>query len=475
MIRRCLLVTVIALLAVTPLYADTAKLYVKCNVKAVVSVNGTEAGETGKLIKDVPSGKVTVTVTAEGYEEYSKEIDLRPGEINKIEVTLKKAEMAKLLVKCNVKAKVFVNGVKAGDTGKTISDLPEGKAKVKVSAAGYEDFEKEVVLTKGKTCRLEVTLKEPVALVDIITDPPGARVIIDKVEEGDVTPLTVSVKPGKHDLLIVLEGHKDIVMKGEEFTDGKTIEKKMEEGKSRWREPKKHKKKSRPVRLYTDFSTGEMPGWLEAKTGGGGKWSIEKGMGVLDLPQREQVGVLLVTKRFDISKPFRLRVRLTYPGQGGTRTPFSPIEIRTGDEVFESERGSGPKPVSYSLGLCTNSCIRPFMSAPGGNAESIVRGKGPAKMTCYDKKIIRTSRDEHSLQNNKVPLIWEMVSKNRVLTCNLYDANERLLLTYGPINLAPCVKHDVGKFRILLGDVFAERTKGRAEYDWLEFEFPEGM
>ncbi|MHC4663127.1 MAG: PEGA domain-containing protein, partial [Planctomycetota bacterium] len=70
------------------------------------------------------------------------------------------ASGGRLHVKCNVAAKVYLNGIYVGETGKLISDLPAGEARLKVVAEGYVPHEEKIDITGGEVTIKNVVLKK---------------------------------------------------------------------------------------------------------------------------------------------------------------------------------------------------------------------------------------------------------------------------------------------------------------------------
>ncbi|TET32758.1 MAG: PEGA domain-containing protein [Planctomycetota bacterium] len=66
----------------------------------------------------------------------------------------------KLYVKSNVKGKVYLNGVKIGETGKVLEGLPLGKVKLRIVAEGYVTHEEEIKLADEMVVNVKVNLKK---------------------------------------------------------------------------------------------------------------------------------------------------------------------------------------------------------------------------------------------------------------------------------------------------------------------------
>ncbi|MBX3192689.1 MAG: PEGA domain-containing protein [Labilithrix sp.] len=109
----------------------------------------------------VRAGPATIEVTAEGYEPFTKEIDLRPRETTKLDVHL---EERQTLVIVAVRSQptdsdVFIDGIGSGRSP-VEARVTSGTHVVTVSRRGYDDERVEVTIGKGERRDLDVTLKE---------------------------------------------------------------------------------------------------------------------------------------------------------------------------------------------------------------------------------------------------------------------------------------------------------------------------
>ena len=59
-----------------------------------------------------------------------------------------------------------------------------------------------------------MTLKKVQAKLHIVTDPPGAAVFIDDEAYPGTTPIEVAVESGRHNIVIVKDGFRDVVRRG---------------------------------------------------------------------------------------------------------------------------------------------------------------------------------------------------------------------------------------------------------------------
>jgi len=122
-----------------------------------------------------------------------------------------------LYVRCNVSARVSVDGLPVGETNRVLTDLPAGKTitvEVTDPSGRYEPARKEVVLAPDRITRVKVTLEKVRARLRITTEPPGAEVYVDDEAYPGRTPLELALDPGRYTVVVVKEGFQDVVLRG---------------------------------------------------------------------------------------------------------------------------------------------------------------------------------------------------------------------------------------------------------------------
>jgi hypothetical protein len=109
----------------------------------------------------VRAGPATIEVTAEGYEPFRKEVDLRAKQTTKIDVELKsRKEIAKLAVRSHPPgADVSVDGVGFGRTPLE-AEIAAGTHRVTLTRAGYEAEKIDINAKNGERRELDVTMKD---------------------------------------------------------------------------------------------------------------------------------------------------------------------------------------------------------------------------------------------------------------------------------------------------------------------------
>lgn len=213
-------------------------------VGATILMNGKSTGEKtpatipGLALKE----KLTVALSLEGYESWSREIILSEPRTIPLDATLqktpppkkretekpkapqqkaaeKKSEpkatgsgQAEIRLASNPSgADVFINAEHRGKTPLSLSVTP-GTLTVLVSTDGKAPYSKNVTVSPGETVNLtNIVLPDLYGVVSIVTTPAKANVIIDGQKIPFTTPVTIDkVRTDRpHTLTLQLRGYQD--------------------------------------------------------------------------------------------------------------------------------------------------------------------------------------------------------------------------------------------------------------------------
>lgn len=103
-------------------------------------------------------------------------------------------------------AEIFIDGVFKGLTPLTIPNLNPGQVKIKLQHRLYQPYITEMILTGGKTERVDVQLNTRFGALSVESVPSGANIEVDGLLKGQ-TPLEITgLAFGKHHLRISKEG-----------------------------------------------------------------------------------------------------------------------------------------------------------------------------------------------------------------------------------------------------------------------------
>jgi hypothetical protein len=133
--------------APTPVYGS---LDVKANVYATIFVDNVKHNTSPFLINRLLIGKHEIMLQADGYQTYKQTVEVTEGKIANINAILQELpKTATLKIDANIISSVDIKGKYAGNTPKTLLDLPLGRTEVTFYATGYKTLNKTINLEQG--------------------------------------------------------------------------------------------------------------------------------------------------------------------------------------------------------------------------------------------------------------------------------------------------------------------------------------
>jgi len=158
------------------------------------------------VLANVVPGAHLIEVRKTGFQTWSTQIDLRPGQTITLPVTLRPDEGGAVaagegtgiaLTSTPPGAKVFVDGRELeGVTPLTVNDLPAGSHTVRVEAEGRRAWQRQIQLASGQVMNLEAELEGSSVSVRFESSPRGADVVLvrgDERREIGTTPVREDV------------------------------------------------------------------------------------------------------------------------------------------------------------------------------------------------------------------------------------------------------------------------------------------
>ncbi|MFN2549593.1 MAG: PEGA domain-containing protein [Myxococcales bacterium] len=179
---------------------------------ASIRIDDNDIGKTPLTVPLLP-GPHTVSVTAADGRGAEQQIDVKPGKKKQdMLVELRNAGgPATLSVNSDPQnANVLVDGAMAGRTPFQ-GELAGGEHLVAVEMDGHMREERKLIAREGRDVNVSFALatlpKSPALAVE--SEPIGALVILDGKERGR-TPFLAPLDNGKHEVVLKLEGHREV-------------------------------------------------------------------------------------------------------------------------------------------------------------------------------------------------------------------------------------------------------------------------
>ncbi len=109
-----------------------------------------------------------------------------------------------------VGAEVAIDGIISGSTPTEPLEVPAGSRQITFSAPRYQPLALLVDINgKHEPQTVSGTLTPNWAEVTLVTEPAGARIFLDDEPTGAVTPATIEVLAGEHEVRLKLAGHRE--------------------------------------------------------------------------------------------------------------------------------------------------------------------------------------------------------------------------------------------------------------------------
>lgn len=159
--------------------------------EAMVSLDGAPPSPV-PFIKDVDPGKHKLKVTADGYFDYERELDVKPGAVVPVLDVPLREKPARLTIQCQPGADVSIDG-RLVTTTPLLSplDLPGGRHFIAVTKGGHKPFSQDIDVKRGEaktlTFKLETTAQRIISYTSLIGGgvSAGLGVVISLLALGE--------------------------------------------------------------------------------------------------------------------------------------------------------------------------------------------------------------------------------------------------------------------------------------------------
>lgn len=183
---------------------------------AAIRIDGEPSGNV-PLRKTLPPGRHLVQVGKRGYVTFSKWVDLGPGQVLNLPVTLEPQapETGSLLVTADVTGlPVLIDGQERGGTPLVVDGLSEGEHLVEIESPGegYQRFSRVVTVRANERATVEATIRvEPeLGSLRVIASVPGAIISLDGEDIGVAPAARAGLSPGEHVVVARATGYEPV-------------------------------------------------------------------------------------------------------------------------------------------------------------------------------------------------------------------------------------------------------------------------
>jgi PKD repeat protein len=189
---------------------------------AAVFIDNAIKGITPLTLTDTAIGNHRITITMDGYEEYTRNIMVEAATPRMIAAELTRSApqpttrpppMGSIAITSIPSgAEVYIDGTQRGIAPAIFTEVLPGNHQVTLSLKGNDDWSHIVSVGSGQMAAINAILvatKEITGSLAVITDPPGAEIFIDGNFKG-VSPVTIpELSAGTHTVLLTLQEYAD--------------------------------------------------------------------------------------------------------------------------------------------------------------------------------------------------------------------------------------------------------------------------
>ncbi len=175
--------------------------------KAEIFIDGNNAGVTPVTIKNVKTGEYFFEVKLDGYETWSKEINVEAEKETYLNAELLTTYGSISLDSKPTKAKVFLDGNEVSTTPASLRQVTQGTHLVEVRKDGYRVWEKSVDVEPAKETVVTAILQANTGSVIIKSKPDNARIYLDGKHVGTTPESIPSINPGTHEIKVELDNY----------------------------------------------------------------------------------------------------------------------------------------------------------------------------------------------------------------------------------------------------------------------------
>lgn len=181
---------------------------------AAISWDGKTVGKTFYRDNRIPAGRYRLLVRLPGYKDALQTVEVRSGEVARIQVRLEKLLIGRLAVNIRPSGTIYVDGeLHRENTGQYSADIPAGIHHLKIVNPGLGVWEDSIRLEPGGRYEKEIDFHQEYELRVSAFDTAGealfdAEIFADGINTGETTPALIKLRFGQHEIAVRLKGYE---------------------------------------------------------------------------------------------------------------------------------------------------------------------------------------------------------------------------------------------------------------------------
>jgi diacylglycerol kinase family enzyme len=176
--------------------------------QARIYLDGKEVGITTETITGLEPGEYTVEVRMNGYEVWSKSVEVEGGRKKTLTAVLQ-IRTGSIRVKSEpANARIFLDGKEIGTTPDVIRSTVSGSHEVELKLDRYEVWSKRVTIEEDKEKTLSAVLRIKPGSLMIESEPTNAKIFLDGEEIGTTPNIIRSIAPDTYEVEVRMDGYE---------------------------------------------------------------------------------------------------------------------------------------------------------------------------------------------------------------------------------------------------------------------------
>ncbi|MCP4412168.1 MAG: PEGA domain-containing protein, partial [Gammaproteobacteria bacterium] len=160
-------------------------------------------------IESIVPGTHEISVKLDGYDVWSKRINVEAGKENVLSASLQINTGSVMIESDPVKAIIYFDGHKMGETPDIVISSSFGSHLVEVKKDGYDTWTKSVDIEPGKERTLAAILRAKTGSISINSQPSPAIIIINSKEVGNTPGTITDLIPDTYKIEVKKSGYEN--------------------------------------------------------------------------------------------------------------------------------------------------------------------------------------------------------------------------------------------------------------------------
>ena len=176
-------------------------------VDAEVFVDRKLRGSSPVALTDLTPGKHLITVSETGYNTAYRTINVIEGARLAVDITLDRLLGLVFVQSAPTGADIVIDGAHRGRTPQLVTDLPLGDYRIELSAPGYQPATVPLYIRDRTPQGITTKLRLDAAALTIESDPPGASVSVNGIDQGQAPCRVDRVPEGTATIDVTADGY----------------------------------------------------------------------------------------------------------------------------------------------------------------------------------------------------------------------------------------------------------------------------